>query len=128
MSKRYRPLQALQPVTTPSLYHPRNGCNGVTLHPSGTEPGGTITHAADLPFGYSVAFSFSAAHGYTVAWQPEPPIIRNSRKRRAFIDAYKRARDEFHKTLATVLGGPVLTLDVEDDDIEMTAANPQVTQ
>lgn len=72
----------------------------------------THTHTAVLPHGYRATFGWSQGGGLTIEWAPGVPKIESARHRRRFFEAYQQARRGFIADVATMIGGPVLVLDM----------------
>ena len=75
----------------------------------------------DLPFGYSATFQWKPESGVKVRWEPERPLIRQTRAQRKFFEAYQAARRSFFEDVAAVVGGKVLIVDAPGfQDFEST--------
>jgi hypothetical protein len=89
------------------------------------------THTYSLPLGVTVGFSV-VNDNVVVHWDPDVPwklTFRSERAQNKLMNAYKRARSDFLKTLATVVGGSVIVMDPRSenhDKIEMEAVHPAV--
>jgi hypothetical protein len=128
MTRRHRLSLLSHHVTSPLLYTPHDSGDRVTAKVTWDEESGTITHAAALPFGCRVAFSYSPSVGFTAEFSPDVPDVRGQRRRR-LVAAYRAARDEFVETIAAAIGAPVLTVDVEDGKVtRATEIAPPVRQ
>jgi hypothetical protein len=84
-----------------------------------------IQQTTKLPDGYTATFSFEDGC-LVIEWSPHVPLIRNARKLRRFMAAYRAARDAFMGQVATVQGGNVLVLDVDSSSIGGTVVQPMV--
>jgi len=87
-------------------------------------PADPITHAAKLPFGYAVEFTWSRDGGMKVEWAPDVPAIRSQRHFRKFFAAYVAARATFLRQVADVVGGAVAVADVGGDDTPVSVVRP----
>lgn len=67
-----------------------------------------------LPHGFRATFTTAGQYGFAVDWHPAVPRIESNRAARRFFAAYTRARADFLKDVATMLGGDVIVADVGD--------------
>jgi hypothetical protein len=65
----------------------------------------------DLPFGYQATFQWKPESGFKVRWEPDRPLIRQTRAQRKFFEAYQAARRSFLEDIAAIVGGKVLIVD-----------------
>ncbi|MER8373683.1 hypothetical protein [Mesorhizobium sp. M1406] len=65
-----------------------------------------------LPHGYEVEFAVGSS-GLSRKWYPTRPVIRSNRARRRLLSAYREARANFLRDVATGLGGTVVVADTE---------------
>jgi len=84
----------------------------------------TIKHAAKLPFGYAVEFTWTRDGGMKVEWTPTVPTIRSERAFKRFFAAYVAARATFLRQVADVVGGAVAVADVGGDDTPVSVVRP----
>lgn len=70
-----------------------------------------LLHTASLPCGYTVTFSWVGGD-MGVEWSPEFPRIRSKRQWKKFLAAYEAERAEFMRTVATMIGKPVMVFDL----------------
>jgi hypothetical protein len=89
---------------------------------------GRLTRSFTLPFGLRATFSFSPTGGLRTDWEPDTPqkTIRSDRAWNKFYKAYVKARDEFMAEVATLIGGPVLTVTMPDANgaVDTTISHP----
>ncbi|RWH76853.1 MAG: hypothetical protein EOQ86_19690 [Mesorhizobium sp.] len=78
----------------------------------------TLTH------GYEVEFAVGS-FGLSRKWYPACPVFRSRRAGRRFLEAYRKARADFLRDLATMLGGPVVVADTEG---EVAVVEPETRQ
>ncbi|MER8570633.1 hypothetical protein NKH19_00740 [Mesorhizobium sp. M1338] len=77
-----------------------------------------------LPHGYEVEFAFGSS-GLSRKWYPARPVFRSHRAGRRFLDAYRDARADFLRDVATMLGGTVVVADTEG---EVDVIEPETRQ
>ncbi|RJT36220.1 hypothetical protein D3227_21210 [Mesorhizobium waimense] len=65
-----------------------------------------------LTHGYEVEFT-AGASGLSRVWYPAPPVFRSRRAGRRFLEAYRAARNDFVRDMATMLGGTIVVCDTE---------------
>ena len=67
-----------------------------------------------LPHGFRATFTWSHPYSLGIEWEPDVPLIRSPRAQRRFFAAYKSARDDFVREVATMTGFTVGMIDTGD--------------